>query len=155
MGRTALITIELLAASIWIGSIVCLAIVAAEAGRALDAADRVVLFRGVGRRYAVVGTASLLVAIGAGAAVAGQPSDWSALTTASLASACGLVLLTAAGMAQARRMTIARRRANAAPHDDQATSAVRRGATMAAVLRGAMAVVTLAVVVLVAHELAG
>jgi hypothetical protein len=95
------------------------------------------------------------VAIGAGATIAGKPSEWSALTTASLASACGLVLLTAAGMAQARRMTIARRRANAAPHDEQATSAVRRGATMAAVLRGAMAVVTLAVVVLVAHELAG
>ena len=155
MGRTLLIAVELLAASIWIGSIVCLAIVAAEAGRALDAADRVVLFRGIGRRYAVVGTASLLVAIGAGAVIAGRPSEWSALTTASLASACGLVILTAAGMAQARRMTIARRRAAVAPDDAQAASEVRRGATTAAVLRGSMAVVTVTVVALVAHQLAG
>ena len=154
MGRTVLITVELLAASIWIGSIVCLAIVAAEAGRALEAVDRVALFRGIGRRYAVVGTVSLLVAIGAGAAIAGPPSEWSALTTAALASACGLVLLTAAGMAQARRMTTARRRATAAPDDLEAAAAVKRGTAMAAVLRGSMAAVTVAIVAIVAHQLA-
>jgi len=154
MGRTVLITVELLAASIWIGSIVCLAIVAAEAGRALDAADRVALFRGIGRRYAVVGSVPLLVAIGAGAAIAGSPAEWPALTTAALASACGLVLLTAAGMAQARRMTIARRRAAAAPDDPEAAADVKRGAAVAAVLRGSMAALTVAIVALVAHQLA-
>lgn len=155
MGRTLLITIELLAASVWIGSIVCLAIVATEAGRALDAADRVVLFRGIGRRYAIVGTTSLLVAIGAGAAIAGAPSGWSGLTTAALVSAGVLVLLTATGMAQARRMTAARRRAAAEPDDVHAARDVKRGAAVAGALRGSMAMVTVVIVALVAHQLAG
>jgi hypothetical protein len=155
VGRTVLITIELLAASIWVGSLVCLAIVAAEAGRALDAGDRVVLFRGIGRRYAIVGTGSLLVAIGAGAAIAGAPSGWSGVTTAALVSAGVLVLLTATGMAQARRMTVSRRRAAVAPDDARAARDVRRGAAMAGALRGTMAVVTVAIVAMVAHQLAG
>ena len=40
-GRTVLIALELLAASTWVGSLVCLALVARVARRALDEACRV------------------------------------------------------------------------------------------------------------------
>ena len=63
--NTPLVAVELVAASIWVGSLVCLAVVTAAARRVLDAPSQVTLFRAVGRRYGLVGTASLLVAIGA------------------------------------------------------------------------------------------
>lgn len=57
---TPLVAVELVAASIWVGSLVCLAVVTAAARRVLDTPSQVALFRAVGRRYGLVGTASLL-----------------------------------------------------------------------------------------------
>ena len=54
--RTVLLVVATLAASIWIGSLVCLALVALVARRTLDGPSFVVLFREVGRLYRVVGT---------------------------------------------------------------------------------------------------
>lgn len=48
--------VDLVAASIWVGSLVCLAVVTAAARRVLDAPSQVTLFRAVGRRYGLVGT---------------------------------------------------------------------------------------------------
>lgn len=154
MGRTLLIAVELLAASVWIGSLVCLALVARVAARVLDAPARVELFRGIGRLYRVVGTSALVVFIAAGAALTGSPSEWSATMAVVAALSGALVVLTAVGMAQARRMTMVRRQALAAPEEGAVGDAVRRGAASAGVLRGLMATVTLAILVLVASVLA-
>jgi uncharacterized membrane protein len=154
MTRTVLITIEIVAASIWIGSLVCLALVSGVARRVLDGPDRVTFFRGVGRLYARVGTGSLLVAIAAGVAIGWPPADWTSSTKAALALSIVLVSVTAAGMAQAQQMTLRRRRALAAPQDRDAAKAVERGAALADALRAAIGAVTLAIVVLCAHVLA-
>ncbi len=155
MGRTLFIAVELLAASIWIGSLVCLALVARVALRVLDPQARVALFRGIGRLYRVVGTSALVVSIAAGAALAGSPSGWSVAMDVIGALSGVLVVLTVIGMAQARRMTVIRRQELDAPGDGTVGDAVRRGAASAGLLRGLMAAVTLVIVLLVASVLAG
>lgn len=61
-----LVAVELITASIWVGGMVCLAIVAKAARGVLDESSQVTFFRAVGRPYGMVGTASLLIAIAAG-----------------------------------------------------------------------------------------
>ncbi len=154
MGRTLLITIEILAASIWIGSMVSLVVVSNISKRVLEPSSRVQLFRGVGRAYGIVGSCALLIAIAAGVAIAGAPSNWTRPTTAAVVLSMVLVILTAIGVAQARRMTVVRRRALASPGDTDAADAMRRGAKLAAIVRTTMGICTLVIVVLVASELA-
>lgn len=154
MGRTLLITGELLAASVWIGSMVCLVVVSSIAKQVLEPPARVQLFRRIGRAYGVGGTVSLVMAIVLGLVLAGTPSNWTVTIDVAVALSVVLVALTATGMAQARRMTVARRRCIAPPDDDAASDAVRRGARTAGMLRSLMGVTTLAVVVLVASDLA-
>lgn len=150
---TALVAVELLAACIWVGSLACLAVVTSAARKVLDGPSQVAFFRAIGRRYGIVGTAALLVAIGCGLALAWPPSAWSNIIAAAVALSGALVLLTAAGMAQARAMTVLRRRAVTAPDDRAAAEGVRRGRVLAASLRGTMAFVTLAILVLAAQAI--
>ncbi|MGC8463665.1 MAG: hypothetical protein ACP5P9_08365 [Acidimicrobiales bacterium] len=145
-----LVTLELLAASIWVGSLVCLAVVARTGRATLDGPAQVAFFRALGRRYAVVGTAALLVAIGVGLAMAWPPSTWSATIDAAVVLAGLLVLASVAGMAQARAMGTLRGRSMNAPADPVARAAVRRGRRVATALRLLMAADTLGVVILAA-----
>ena len=148
---TPLVALELLPASVWVGSLVCLALVTNSARKVLDGPSQVALFRSIGRRYGVVGTVALLVAIGCGLALAWPPSTWSATTEAAVALSGVLVLATTAGMVQARAMTALRRRVMGAPGDVAAADALRRGRTLARALRGTMAALTLCVLVLAAQ----
>lgn len=148
---TPLVAVELVAASIWVGSLVCLAVVTAAARRVLDTPSQVALFRAVGRRYGLVGTTALLVAIGAGLAVSWPPAAWSPITDWAVALAGLLVIASGVGMAQARAMTRLRRQATSAPEDQGLAVTVRRGRLLANMLRGLMAAVTLAIVVLAAQ----
>lgn len=150
---TPLVAVELLSACVWVGSLVCLALVANVARRVLDGPSQVVFFRAIGRRYGIVGTVSLLVAIGVGLALAWPPSTWSGTIAAAVALAGVLVVATAAGMVQARAMTRLRRRAMSTPDDDNALAAVRRGKWLASGVRSLMAILTLAIVVLGAQAI--
>jgi len=150
-GRTVLIAVEMLAVSIWVGGLACLALVSSVARRVLDAPSRVALFRGIGRVYGIVGTGALLVAIAAGVAIAGRPSQWSVGVIASIALGLLLVALTGVAMVQARAMTVHRQRALDDPHDASAASVIGRGAKTAGALRGVMGFLTLVILVLGAH----
>src|SRR5581483_7368977 len=152
-GRTVLIAVEMLAASVWIGSLVCLALVSSAARQVLDPAARVALFRRVGRVYGVVGTGSLAVAICGGVALAWPPSQFGGTVTAALALSLAIGAITVVGMLQARRMTRLRQRVIKSPADATAVSELRRGAALAGALLGSMAVLTLVVVALAAHVL--
>ena len=153
IAETALATIGILAGCIWVGSLVCLAVVARTATSTLDPAARVALFKDLGRVYGPLGTGALLVAIVVGAAVAASSSTWTPSTVTALVLALILVLLTAAGMAQARRMSSLRRQALAVPENGASSGQVRDAARRAATLRGAMAALTLVIVVLIASEI--
>ena len=150
-GRTILIAVEMLAGSIWMGSMVCLALVSSVARRVLDVRSRVALFRSIGRVYGVVGTGALLLAIAAGVAIAGRPSHWSVAVATSIILSVLLVAFTGVGMMQARAMTRYRQRAVDDPHDESAATLIRRGARTASAVRGAMGFVTLIILALGAH----
>jgi hypothetical protein len=94
-GRTVLLAVEMLATSIWVGSLACLALVSNVARHVLDQQSRVALFRGIGRVYGIVGTGALVVAIAAGVAIAGRPSQWSVGVTTAFVLAVLLVALRA------------------------------------------------------------
>jgi|GEM_PF-671419 len=113
--NTPLVALELVAASIWVGSLVCLAVVTAAARRVLDTPSQATLFRAVGRRYGPVGPTALLVAIGAGLALSWPPSAWSSITDSAVALAGLLVIASAADIAQARAMTRRRRQVASRP----------------------------------------
>lgn len=151
--RTVVITLGMLGASTWVGSLVCLAVVSAAATKTLDGQSRVALFRRVGRLYGVVGTTSLLTAIMAGLALAWPPSDIDGALALMFVLAGVLVVATAAGMAQARRMTVIRHALLAAPTDARTAARVRRGALVATLLRGSLAAITLAILVIGARLL--
>ncbi|MGH9068452.1 MAG: hypothetical protein ACRD0J_13340 [Acidimicrobiales bacterium] len=149
-----LVAVELVAACIFVGSLACLAVVTTSARKVLDPPAQVALFRSIGRRYGILGTASLLVAIGCGLALSWPPSTWSGAFDAAVALGGFVVLLTFAGMAQAHAMTALRSRAVACPAEPGIQIAVRRGQALAGAARGAIAVATLAAVVLVARVVA-
>lgn len=152
--RVTGVTVGLLSASTWIGSLVCLAAVSQVARRDLTGAARITLFRGVGRLYRTIGTTSLLTSIAIGLALAWPVPRNGRIVTAMFVLSAVLVAITAAGMEQARRMTVARRRLLDRPNDIAAARAVQRGGAIAGLLRGAIALVTLIIVLLGATELA-
>ena len=114
-----LITVELLAVSVWVGSLVCLAVVASAARASLDAQARVTFFRALGRRYGIVGDGALAVAIGIGLTMAWPPASWDRLEDAAVALAGALVVATAIGVRQARAMTRLRRHSLANDTDER------------------------------------
>ncbi|HWC08824.1 MAG TPA: hypothetical protein VG458_07205 [Solirubrobacterales bacterium] len=143
---TPLIALEALSAAIWVGGLVAIFVVARAASRTLGPRERVAFFRTLGRSYGVVGSVSLLVALTCGALLLrGHPWDGLLIAAASVAGA--LVLATATGIAQARAMTRLRHRSMAEP-SEAIEAQVRRGAILAGALRGTIALLTLALVVL-------
>jgi hypothetical protein len=150
-GRTVLLAAAMLAASVWVGSLVCLAIVSSAASKVLDSGARVALFRRVGRVHGAVGSGCLAFAIVAGVAIFWPLSEAPPGGIAVLAMALALLLLTAAGMAQARRMSAIRQRHLESPHDQDAARRIQQGARLADLMRGSIAIITLAIIVLVAH----
>ncbi|HET9163384.1 MAG TPA: DUF4149 domain-containing protein [Solirubrobacterales bacterium] len=142
-----LVVVNAIASAIWVGGLVAIFVVARAASRTLDPAQRVAFFRALGRAYGVVGTVALLVALATGAILLDDhPWDGVLIATAALAGA--LLLAAVAGMAQARAMTRLRRRALESGADAEILARVRRGAVLATALRAAIALITLALVVL-------
>jgi uncharacterized membrane protein len=143
---TPLVAIHALAASIWVGGLVAIFVVARAASATLEPAQRIALFRSLGRSYGIVGSIALLVALGSGALLLrGHPWDGELITATIVAGA--LLVALAAGMAQARAMTRLRRRALTEPSSGL-DSQVRKGAALAAALRATIGVLTLVLVVL-------
>jgi len=150
IGATAsapLIAVHALAASIWVGGLVAIFVVARAASGTLEPAQRVEFFRALGRSYGIVGSVALLVALASGAVLLdGHP--WDGLMVAAVVVAGALLLATVAGMAQARAMTRLRRQAVAQVGGEPLDPRVRKGAIVAAILRACIGVLTLALVVL-------
>jgi len=139
-----LLVVGALAAAIWVGGLVAIFIVARTASATLEPAQRIAFFRSLGRTYGIVGSVALLVALAAGAILL-DDHPWDGLLVAAAIVAAALLLALAAGMAQARAMTRLRRRAIDAP---ALAGQVRRGAVLAAALRGAIGLLTLTLVIL-------
>src|SRR5262249_11125274 len=122
-------------------------VVARVAHATLGTVDRVAFFRGLGRAYGLAGGAALVSALASGAVLASR-YRWDGQLTASAAIAASLVAATVAGGGQGRRMTRLRQDALRDPGSPELTAKVRRGARNAAVLRAAIAVLSLALLAL-------
>lgn len=150
---TLLVFVGFIAASIWTGGMVCIALVAKVAREVLDERSQVAFFRSVGRRYGIVGTVSLLVATAAGLALSWPPSGWTGPIGAAIGLAGVLIIATALGMMQARIMTARRRELIENPDDRITADALRRGRMLANGLRGMMALLTIAILALGSYVL--
>lgn len=148
--NAVLIGVELFVASVWVGSLVCLVVVASAGRSSLDPSAQVAFFRTLGRRYGVVGNVGLAAAIGVGLAMLWPPSSWGRLEDTTVALAGLLVVVTGLGIRQARSMTRLRRRLLDEPDSHELEREVRRGVKVAVVLRGVIAVVSLAILSVVA-----
>jgi uncharacterized membrane protein len=145
--RAILLGVFTLAASIWVGGYVAIALVARAATRTLAPKQRVALFRGVGRTYGLVGGAALIVALGTGAGLVSDRA-WDGTLTAATVLAAALVVALAVGVAQARRMTRLRLGALAAPEGLRLARCIRQGARNATMLRAAVGLLSLALIAL-------
>lgn len=145
--RATLLGIFALAAAIWVGGFVAIGVVARVAVRTLPPDRRVAFFRGLGRSYGVVGGTALLVALGTGAALLSDRA-WSTTLTVATAVAAGLVLATAAGVVQARRMTRLRRARLQEPDNPQLAARIRTGARNATLLRATIGLLSLTLIAL-------
>ena len=132
-----------LATAVWVGGLVAIFVAARVADATLEAAERVAFFRGLGRAYGPVGGVALAAALASGAVLASR-YRWGGDLAASSVIAAVLVAATAAGVAQARRMTRLRQDALRDPGSAELAAKVRRGARNAAVLRTAIAALSLA-----------
>lgn len=137
----------ILGTAVWVGGLVAIFVVARIAQRTLQPNERVAFFRGLGRAYGPVGGVALGVALGCGAALLSGRAWGSTLTAATAVAAC-LLLVTAAGVAQARRMTRLRLDALKHPGDAGVAARIRRGALGAAALRAGLAALSLALIAL-------
>jgi uncharacterized membrane protein len=144
---TPLIALHALSASVWVGGLVAISVVARAATATLDPATRVAFFRTLGRSYGVVGSVALLAALATGALLL-RGHRWDGLLVATAVVAAALLAATAVGIAQARAMTRLRRRALTGAGAAVLDPRIRRGAVLAGSLRATIALLTLALVVL-------
>lgn len=145
----ALLAVLLLAATVWVGGFAAIAVVAQVARRTLEPAARVAFFRSLGRAYLPVGGASLLVALGTGLTLLPRPLSGGG-SLAAVALGAALVVVTAAGVRQARAMTRLRTRALERPGDRSLARTLRRATLAATMLRAAIGLLTLALLGLAA-----
>jgi hypothetical protein len=137
----------ILGAAVWLGGLVAIFVVARVAQRTLQPAQRVAFFRGLGRAYGPVGGLALAGAIGCGAALL-YGHAWDGTLIAAVVVTVCLVSVTAAGVAQARRMTRLRQAALQQHGGAAGAPYLRRAAFRAAGLRTVIAVLSLALIAL-------
>jgi uncharacterized membrane protein len=90
---------HLLAACVWVGGFVAIAVVARVARRELDTAARVAFFRSLGRSYAKVAASALAVGVVSGTALLGR-RGWDQAAGAAALLALALIIATVAGIAR-------------------------------------------------------
>lgn len=139
--------ILILAASVWLGGYVAIAVVARVSARVLEPAQRAALFRTLGRTYLVVGGGALVLMYASGAALI-TAHGWDATAFAAAVLAVVLVVILMVAARQARHIGRLRRRAFADPDDTAMAAELRSTARSAGMLRGALGVVSLALVAL-------
>lgn len=143
--RAVLLGVLVLASCVWVGGYVAIAVVAQVAIRTLEPVVRVAFFRGLGRSYLRVGAPALVIALGAGAALAAEHA-WDGALIAAAVLAATLVVALVIGVLQARRMTRLRSARLAAPHNEHLDRLVQRGARRATALRAVIGLLSLALI---------
>jgi uncharacterized membrane protein len=147
MADTVLTGVLILAAAVWLGGFVVIVVVARVARRTLPPSSQVALFRSLGRTYGLVATLALASVYGIGASLL-YGRAWDGHLTATAVVATALLMATAVGVAQARRVSRIRRQALDQPADALLAEQIRQGKRLAAALRALIGVLSLAMLAL-------
>jgi putative copper export protein len=160
----AIRSLHLIAAAVWAGGLVMLAIVAGVARAQLDDAERVAMFRALGRRFLVVSLAAAAVLAATGADMAADRlATWDALTeteTGRLITAKTVLFAIALGLAVVHALVLGpriRRRREAlqgGPGDGEAERDLRRLSAASGMIQGVILLLTIAILVLAADLIA-
>lgn len=139
-------SLNLFAAMVWTGGLVAVTVATIAARHTLEPEQQVRFFAALGRRYAVVSGAALVLFIVSGMILAGDPGRWTAAESTVAALTALAALLTVVGVLNARTVQMLRSQAigrGTVELDPRLQGAQRR----ATALRALIAVVTLAAVV--------
>lgn len=99
-----LLTVHLLALSVWVGNLVALPLIVGVVRSVTDDQVQAVFFPRMGRVFGTVGTVALLVAILSGGVLAGPPGDWSGAALGAVITGIALLVITSAAMVLAVRV---------------------------------------------------
>ena len=145
--QTVLVTILILATSVWVGGYAAIVVVARTTTKTLEKSQRVDFFRAFGRTFLPVGGTALTLVYLCGAVLISM-AGWSATAFVALAVAVLLLVVLALGVRQARGLT--RMRAAALDADAPAglSGRIAARARWANALRGLIGVLSLVLVVL-------
>ena len=142
-GAQLLAVILAIGSGVWVGGVVTVAIVSSSTQNTIAAAERIALFRVLGRRFAYfVAVTAVLVVLPACALAALRPAP---LTWCIVVLAVGLLPVIAIGIVQARRMSSLRVSAASGGGDP---AQLRQNAVVALVLRSIIGLMSLALLVL-------
>jgi putative copper export protein len=160
----AIRSIHLIAAAVWAGGLVFLGIAAGVARATIPAAERIVFFRALGRRFAIVAAAAALLLAATGADMASDNlATWSALTDTGYGRILlakivlfALALIEAAihSLILGPRLGRLREQLLASPGDADLQAALRRTAAVSGVVSALMLAQTVAILVLAADLVA-
>ncbi|HET8985534.1 MAG TPA: hypothetical protein VFN03_07225, partial [Trueperaceae bacterium] len=148
-GATVWSTLLVAASGIWLGALLTVPLLASATSRTVAPAERTELFVVFGRRFAVLMGAVLALALLASGMLVTIRSE--PLTVGALALVVGLLVATAVGIAQARRMSGLRRAAavdGAGGGGSVSDRDVRRNAAVATALRGFIGLLSVAILVM-------
>jgi putative copper export protein len=157
-------SLHLIAAAVWAGGLVFLAIALVAARRTLADRDRIAFFRAVGRSFAIVGGLALLVLLATGSELASDRDAWDTLgegtyggTLLAKLILVGVVIVLTVVHSVLQGPALSRLRERAAEHpDDVALAAeIRRKSALAGVVSLLNLVATLAILVLAARLVTG
>ena len=160
----AIRSLHLVAAAVWAGGLVTLALVAASARRAVDERERIELFRVVGRRFLVLSLAAAAILALSGAEMAADRlASWSALVDTpygrtllakTVLFAIALTLALTHALAIGPRTRALRRASLARPGDAELERRLRIATRLGGTVNGLVLALTLAILVLAAELLA-
>lgn len=142
-----LLSVLVLATSIWVGGYVAIVVVARSASASLEPGARVAFFRTLGRGYLWVGFPALLIALVTGGVLV-RDHAWDGLLVTTVVVTTVLLASFGVAVVQARRMGRLRRNLLDDPDNGRLRQQVRRGARAAGSLRAVLGLLSIALVVL-------
>jgi putative copper resistance protein D len=161
---TAVRSLHLIAAAVWAGGLVFLGLAVGAAHRTLGDAERVALFRSLGRRFALVGGVALVVLIATGSDMTSDRDAWDTLgegtygetLLAKLILVGVVIVLTILHSAiQGPALSRLRERVAERPDDAALAGEIRRKAALAGIVSLLNLFATLGILVLAARLVTG
>lgn len=162
---TAIRSLHLIGAAVWVGGMVMLGLAVGAARRTVAEDERVALFRALGRRFAIAGGIAMLVLIATGTDMASDRlPTWDALTDTDygerllekLALVAVVILLTLFhSLVQGPALSRLREQAAERPGDEELAREIRRKAARSGIVSAVNLLATLAILVMAARLVTG